>query len=347
MSRRSLATAIAVPLLVGLWVAAALLPVPYVTYHPGSTTDMLSEMGGKERIQVSGHPAYYDDESGALRMTTVSVTPPQEDVSIFEALTAWVSKEEAVEPYLAVYDKGETDKQSDTEGAVDMVSSQDAAIVVALDQLGYHLTPHVQVTDVVAGAPADGRLRQGDRVLEVNGTKVTSTKNVVDAADTGKPMTIVVRRDGKRETVRVTPRKTADGPRIGISVGPAYDFPFDVTVLIDPRIGGPSAGLMFSLAIYDTLTPGPLTGGHDIAGTGEIRPDGTVAPIGGIAQKVVGARDAGAQLFLVPDANCAEALGAPRGDMRLVRVKTMPDALASIQNFVKDPDATLPSCEKE
>ena len=126
MSRRTLATVIAVPLLVGLWVAAALVPVPYVTYHPGSTTDMLSETGGQERIQVAGHRAYYDD-NGSLRMTTVSVTPPQDDVSIFEALTAWVSDEEAVEPYDAVYDKGETDKQSDTEGAVDMVSSQDAA----------------------------------------------------------------------------------------------------------------------------------------------------------------------------------------------------------------------------
>ena len=138
MSRRSLATVIAVPLLVGLWVAAALVPVPYVTYHPGSTTDMLSETGGQERIQVVGHQAYYDDD-GSLRMTTVSVTPPQDDVSIFEALTAWVSDEEAVEPYDAVYDQGETDKQSDTEGAVDMVSSQDAAIAVALTQLGYDL----------------------------------------------------------------------------------------------------------------------------------------------------------------------------------------------------------------
>lgn len=346
MSRRSLATAIAVPLLVGLWVAAALVPVPYVTYHPGSTTDMLSETGGKERIQVSGHQAYYDDE-GALRMTTVSVSPPQDDVSIFEALTAWASDEEAVEPYNAVYTPGETDKDSDQEGAVDMVSSQDAAIAVALTQLGYKLTPYVGVQQVTPGMPADGKLEVGDRVLRVNGTKVDSSTAVVNAAKTGDPMTIVVQRDGKRKVVGLTPERTKDGPRIGVSVGPAYDFPFDVSVLIDPRIGGPSAGLMFSLAIYDTLTPGSLTKGHDIAGTGEITPDGTVGPIGGIAQKVVGARDAGAQLFLVPDANCEAALGAPRGDMRLVRVKTMPDALKSIQTWVEDPKADLPSCEKE
>ena len=162
MSRRTLATVIAVPLLVGLWVAAALVPVPYVTYHPGSTTDMLSETGGQERIQVAGHPAYYDDH-GSLRMTTVSVTPPQDDVSIFEALTAWVSNEEAVEPYDAVYDKGETDKQSNTEGAVDMVSSQDAATAVALTQLGYDLKTTVKIQEVVPGrdVPVAGRARPG------------------------------------------------------------------------------------------------------------------------------------------------------------------------------------------
>ena len=83
---------------------------------------------------------------------------------------------------------------------------------------------------------------------------------------------------------------------------------------------------MFSLAIYDTLTPGSLTGGREIAGTGEIDADGTVGPIGGIQQKIVGARDDGAQLFLVPTDNCAEALGADNGDMRLVQAETFDEA---------------------
>jgi PDZ domain-containing protein len=344
MSRRSLAIAIAVPLLVGLWVSAALVPVPYVTYHPGSTTDMLSETGGQERIQVSGHQAFYDD--GALRMTTVSVTPPEDDVSIFEALTAWVSDEEAVEPYFAVYDENETDRDSDVEGAVDMVSSQDAAIAVALTELGYDLRTHVAVKEVLPDMPADGVLETGDRVLRVNGDRAGTSADVVKAAATGETVNLVVLRDEKRRRVELTPRETRDGPRIGISVGAAYDFPFDVSVLVDPQIGGPSAGLMFSLAIYDTLTPGSLTDGHDVAGTGEIAPDGRVGPIGGIAQKVVGARDAGTELFLVPAANCEQALGAPRGDVRLVRVKTMPDALKSIKAWVADPDADLPSCEE-
>jgi PDZ domain-containing protein len=347
MTRRSLATAIAVPLLVGLWVAAALVPVPYVSYRPGSTTDMLAETQGQERIQVSGHQAYYDDDGGSLRMTTVSVTPPERDVSIFEALGAWLSDEQAVEPYLAVYDRGETDQQSDTEGEVDMVSSQDAAIAVALTELGYDLETHLAILAVEPDMPADGKLEQGDEVLSVNGVEVTDAGQVGEAVRQGGDVDLVVRRDGKRREVTISPKDTADGPRIGVQVGPTYDFPFDVTVLIDPRIGGPSAGLMFSLAIYDTLTPGPLTGGHDIAGTGEIRADGTVVPIGGIAQKVVGARNAGTDLFLVPSPNCEEALGAPRGDMRLVRVKTFEDALSSVKAWVDDPKADLPSCEEE
>ena len=118
----------------------------------------------------------------------------------------------------------------------------------------------------------------------------------------------------------VTPESTTTATkRIGITIGPAYDFPFSVEVTVDPDIGGPSAGLMFSLAIYDTLTPGSLTGDDVVAGTGTIDVDGTVGPIGGIQQKIVGAREAGAELFLVPADNCEDAQGARNGDMRLVR----------------------------
>jgi PDZ domain-containing protein len=113
---------------------------------------------------------------------------------------------------------------------------------------------------------------------------------------------------------------------------------------IDPDIGGPSAGLMFSLGIYDRLTEGSLTGGSTIAGTGEIRASGKVIPIGGIDQKIAGAREAGAELFLVPAANCKDASDASNGDMRLVKVKTMHDALTSVQAWTDDHGADLPSC---
>jgi PDZ domain-containing protein len=126
----------------------------------------------------------------------------------------------------------------------------------------------------------------------------------------------------------------------------AYEFPIDVTVNIGDNIGGPSAGLLFSLAIYDTLTPGSLTGDQVVAGTGTIDEKGKVGPIGGIQQKIVGARDDGAVLFLVPPDNCDDALGARNGDMRLVKAVTMHAAAQAIEKWVKDPDAKLPTCAR-
>jgi PDZ domain-containing protein len=135
--------------------------------------------------------------------------------------------------------------------------------------------------------------------------------------------------------------------RVGIVVGPSYEFPFDVSLNIDDRIGGPSAGLIFSLAVYDTLTPGSLTGGTAVAGTGTIAEDGTVGPIGGIQQKIIAAADSGAELFLVPPGNCesAAALGLDEEEMRLVKAPTMSSAVTSIKTYVEEPDAPLPSCE--
>jgi Lon-like protease len=103
---------------------------------------------------------------------------------------------------------------------------------------------------------------------------------------------------------------------------------------------------MFALGIYDVLTPGSLTDGKVIAGTGEIDAAGKVAPIGGIRQKLVGAQDDGAELFLVPADNCAEALKGnyDPDKMRLVKVSTMEQALGEVQDWVKDPDAKLARC---
>jgi Lon-like protease len=216
--------------------------------------------------------------------------------------------------------------------------------------MGYDATEPV-VAAVGDGTPADGELEVGDVILAVDGTGVMSADDVVGevtSAEAGEPVRFTVRRDGDRTTVPVTPEDVDGTPQVGISVGTQakQDLPVDVTVNIDPAIGGPSAGLMFSLGIYDTLTPGSLTDGATIAGTGTIDSAGAVGPIGGIQQKVVGARDAGAKLFLVPPDNCEDALGAPNEDMRLVRADTMHDARLAIEAWVKDPDADLPSCEE-
>ena len=345
MTQRTVAGLLALPLLIGLWVAAAFEPLPYVTYEPGVTIDVRGAEAGKEIIEGDGHPAYRDH--GQLRMTTVYVSQPKADNNLFELMHDWVSDEDAVYPYEAVYSRDETVEDNRRQGAAEMTTSQDAATAVALAELGYHVTT-VVVADVTEGAPADGRLEKNDEILEVDGAEVDSAQDVVDAvldSSAGQPVRFVVRRDGQRREVAVTPVQKDGDPQVGIRLGSQHDFPFDVRVNIDPSIGGPSAGLMFSLGIYDTLTPGSLTGGRTIAGTGTVADSGDVGPIGGIQQKIVGARDAGAGLFLVPPANCDEAIGAPNGDMRLVKATTMHSAREAIEAWAEDPDADLPSCE--
>ena len=346
MTQRTLAGLLAVPALVLLWLAAALLPVPFVTYSPGLTVDVLGDEDGQEIIQVQGHRTYRDD--GQLRMTTVYVTQPDSDVSLFSALGAWLDDEEAVYPYDSVYGPDETAEDADLKSSVQMVSSQDSAVAAALQEMGVDVTPVVEVLNVDGDMPAGGKLRLRDVVVAVDGTPVEEPQDVADLvgkADAGDPVTFTVERGGERTEVVVRPEATPDGPKVGILPGPGYQFPFSVDVRIPDRIGGPSAGLMFSLAIYDTLTPGSLTGSRSVAGTGTITADGQVGPIGGIQQKIVGAEEDGAELFLVPADNCADALGAPVEDIRLVRADTLHDARLALETWADDPGADLPRCE--
>ncbi len=346
MSHRTRAGLLALSLLAVLWGTAAFVPLPYVTYYPGPTVDILGESDGDETVQVTGHKAYYDD--GELRMTTVYVSQPEDDVSLPELLRAYFDPDAAVWPRSSIYAPDETDETNDRESAVAMVSSQDTAIAAALTELGEDIDPIVEVLDVTPGLPAEGRLKVRDVLLEVGGITITEAQDVVDAVDraeAGEPIPFVVRRGEKRVRVEVTPEQVGNDLRVGITPGVGFDFPFRVSVNISDNIGGPSAGLMMSLAIFDTLTPGSITDGADIAGTGTITPAGRVGPIGGIQQKIAAARDAGAELFFVPADNCDGIGGVDPGDMRLARATTMHRAVETLSDWVADHDAPLPSCE--
>lgn len=348
MTQRTWAGLLAVPLLIALWVIALISPLPFVTYQPGLTVDVLGAPDGKEIIQVDGRKTYRDD--GELRLTTVYVTRPESKVNLLQLMEGWISTDDAVYPRRIVYPPGETDAASEREGALEMVGSQDAAVAVALTELGVDYDQAVKILTVDPEAPAKGVLRPGDLVLRVGDTKVTTTTEVEDAvkaAGSGQPLDLRIERDGAERTVTVTPEEIDGQTRVGITLLPSYRFPFQVSVGIDDQIGGPSAGLMFSLGIYDTLTPGSLTDGEVIAGTGTIAPNGKVGPIGGIQQKIAAARETGARLFLVPPANCREALAVSSGDMQLVRAATMHDAVEALETWADNPEADLPSCESE
>ena len=350
MTRRTTASLLAVGLLFVLVVMAARLSVPYVTVSPGPTVDVLGEERGKPIVTVDGRRTY--DTSGELRLTTVSVTNPDAELSLLEAMWAWMREDQDVLPVEVMYPKDSTAEQERAQSAAQMVSSQDTAVAVALTELGYELTTHAEVTGVSPGGPSEGKLKPRDRIESIDDRPVTEVEGLLETLDEVRPgeaVEIGVRRGGERRTFEITTEAADDEPDravIGILVGTGYQFPFDVRVGIDESIGGPSAGLVFALSVYDTLTPGSLTGGAVVAGTGTIAPDGSVGPIGGIREKIIGAVDAGAKLFLVPPDNCETALTAPVDPetIRLVRAETMKSAVAALETYAQDPTAELPRC---
>lgn len=344
MTRRTLTLVSAGLVLVALVCVAALRPVPYVTMRPGPVQDTLAEVDGREVVAIGDQKIY--PTKGQLDLTTVSVTSPDANLSLGEAVSAWLDPDKAVLPRDVIYPPSQSVEEAQQRSSVEMTSSQDAAAVAALTELGYDLTFDVTVVEVIEDAPAQGHLREADVIVAVDGQEVTEASEVAEllqAVEPGTESTLTVRRDGERTEV-VTPTAAApddpDRTIVGIQIADEPELPFEVNIELGNQIGGPSAGLMFSLAIIDKLTPGALTGGLHIAGTGEISPDGEVGPIGGIQQKVAGANEAGADAFLVPAQNCPEAVQADDAEeINLVRVATLDEARTAIESLADDPDA--------
>lgn len=327
-------------------------PVPYVTFSPGPTVNVLGDSGDEPIIEVEGRRSYRDD--GALRLVTVVPSGPGNRVDLVSLLRGWVDPAVDVLPYDSVYQPQDTRDSVRQQSAAQMSGSQENAVAAALGALGVRYDIGVGVSQVDPDGPAAGRLEPGDQVLRVGGRSVSTTQGLVDAVRSrpvGSEVDFTVRRDGRTQREQVTTVAAPggqDGSAVLVGISPCcYDFPVDVRLNLADNIGGPSAGMMFALGIYDVLTPGSLTDGEVVAGTGEIDPEGNVGPIGGIRQKLVGAQSDGARLFLVPGDNCAEAL---TGDydpdrMRLVRADTLDQAISDVKAWVADPDADLPSCE--
>jgi PDZ domain-containing protein len=286
--------------------------------------------------------------SGSLNFTTVSVTRADAKVSLLQALSSFFSPDDAVVPKSAVYPHNETAKEATQQSAAQLASSKDASRVAALRAAGYTVRESTRVASVADDGPAHGKIKADDVIVAVDGRKVTTSVSAVKAISGHKPgdeVQIQVRRGGATRTLAITTRadeQDAKVARIGVTVAPRYSFPFEVNNNIGDQIGGPSAGSMFALAIYDKLTPGDLTGGASIAGTGEITADGTIGPIGGVQQKIAGAKAAGATLFLVPADNCAEARKSD--GIQLVKTTTLDDAISSLESLAKNPKAKVPTC---
>ncbi|RLV50907.1 PDZ domain-containing protein [Nocardioides mangrovicus] len=350
MSRRTTASVVGFVLLVGCLLAAAVVPLPYTIYSPGPTVNLLGKSDKREIIAVSGAKTYRD--GGDLRLLTVVPTGPDDTVSLLGALSAWVRPDQAVYRKSDIYATDQTSDSVEEQGQVDMVDSQDSAVAAALTQLGYTFTTSVQVLGIQRGGPGDGALEVHDQLVSVNGTAVSDIAGAVkdiQAVKPGSRVRLVVRRSGKTQTLRVrTVASQADKTKsaLEVTIGVGYDFPIDVDVRVGDNIGGPSAGMMIAMTVYDTLTPGSLTKGADVAGTGTIDAKGQVGGIGGIQQKLVAAQRAGARLFLAPADNCDEVRGGPYDSerMRVVKVSTLKGAIADVKAWTSDHDAKLPAC---
>lgn len=336
--------------------ALALWPTSYVIQQPGPVFNTLGtvEIDDKEvpMITVKGATTY--ETSGALDMLTVqAVGNPEQRPNWFEITLAWLNPSKTVVPLEAVFPVGETTEQRDAENAALMVDSQQDAVAAALTTLGYDFPAQLTVGQVADGAPADGQLKVEDEIISVNDVPVTdlaSLRAAIAENGTETPALFGIVRDGVPMTIPLTPTPAtaADGTQtgvIGIATKMVYDFPIDVTIQLD-NVGGPSAGMMFALGIVDKLTEGELNGGADVAGTGTIDAEGAVGAIGGIRQKLFGAKDAGAEYFLAPETNCNEVVGHVPDGIQVFSVATLDDAVTVLDAIADESGLDeLPTCE--
>ncbi|MEU7764280.1 PDZ domain-containing protein [Nocardia sp. NPDC049190] len=331
MNRRILTLVAALIPVVVLGVVGSVLTVPFVALGPGPTFNTLGEVDGKQVVDVQG--AQVDPTTGHLNMTTVSV---RDKLSIFEAFGFWASGQHGLVPRAEVYPPGVSREEIDKSNQQDFKDSEGNAEVAALHYL--KLPTVVLLRKVSDDGPANEVLRAGDELVSINGAPMTTPQDVVttvSAQAPGTPLTVVYRRDTAEQTATITLGTRPGDPTkgyLGVTPGEGARPPMQVDFNL-ADIGGPSAGLMFSLALIDKLTPGELDGGRFVAGTGTIDQDGKVGPIGGIQYKMMAARDAGAETFLVPAANCNEAKSRIPAGLRLVRVENLTGALQSLNEI--------------
>jgi PDZ domain-containing protein len=343
MSRRSLTLLLAAAGTIVAIAVGVFVPVPYVILGPGPTLNTLGESGGKPLITISGHMTY--PTSGHLNMVTVSYEGgPGDNLNIFTALAAWLNPHEAVVPESELFPAGQTAQQSQQQDTVEMTDSQQTATAAALTQLHIPFTTEVEVVQAEQGYPAYGVLKSGDVITAVDGKQVASAnglQQLIYGHPAGSKLAVTIERQGQTEQVEVGTKESGGHPVMGVEITGEYKFPFTVNISVGD-IGGPSAGMMFALGIIDKLTGLNLTGGRFIAGTGEITASGQVEAIGGIQQKMVGARDAGATIFLTPASNCSDTTGAVPAGLRLVKVSTLSQAVTYLEDIKAG--KPVPSC---
>ncbi len=339
-SRARVLTVSGISLLVLLGVAF-LLPVPFVKLAPGPTFNVIGNVDDRPVISIEGTTTY--PTTGQLDMLTVLESGgPRGGLTFVDAIASWFDSSDAVLPRELVYPDDVSGEEVKRRQASLFSTSESDAIGAALNYLKIPVGTELVVTSVTSESPADGLLEAKDNIISIDAKPVTLPKEVSDAVQAkpiGTAFDFEVKRtvDGTTQTKHVSVTSAANPddaakPYLGIGVGVYYvpDFTIDFTL---KDVGGPSAGLMFTLGLIDKLSPEDLAKGRHVAGTGTIAPDGTVGPIGGIRQKLAGARNKGAELFLMPAVHCAEADGHVPDGLTVAAISTLDEAVTAIDTW--------------
>lgn len=303
------------------------IELPYLAYSVGPVSDAADSV-------VAEEVDFYPPEGELLMLTVVT-----QDVNIFEALIAGADPTVDLVRKQAVRRVGESDEEYRNRVLQQMSDSNYRSVAVALGYLGYELVPtEVVINDIVPEVPAADVLELGDTVTAVNGAVITSVDDfppALEGLEVGDVIDLTVQRPGGPVDLQVELAEREDEPgvpMIGIVLGELTEPPFPIAIQAGD-VGGPSAGMMHTIAIIDSLTEGELTGGRVIAGTGTIDMDGNVGNIGGIRQKVVAAEAAGADYILVPQGNYDSALTAERDSIEIIPIATLDEAIGFLEGL--------------
>jgi PDZ domain-containing protein len=350
------AASLAGGLVVAVVLLAAFVQIPYFSLAPGEARETAP------LVSVQGEATY---DTGQILFLTISL----KHVTLLQGAAGWADPDTQVVPEHVILGDGTTEEENRQANQVAMANSKDEAQVVALSRLGYELHPTgtgAFVTDITAGTPAEEALSVGDTLVAVDGQPISfpaDLGDLISAHTGGDEVTLTVETDADDGTRSSREEQVAlarcgdiddcaenrpdepDSAFLGVATE-ARDFdpglPFQVGI-DSGAVGGPSAGLAFTLTLLDVLTPGDLTGGHRVAVTGTIEDGGVVGPVGGVVQKAAAAAAAGAEVMLVPRDEEPDATTHSHG-MQVIAVDDLDDALIALEDLGGDPlpDAARP-----
>jgi PDZ domain-containing protein len=317
------------------------LPIPYYAISPGEIRSA--------QPHLDGDGPSFPDEEGEVSFATVSL----QQVTPLGALAGWLDPTTDVKPEDEVLIGGSSEENRQVNAQL-MDDSKTSAEVAAFAALGCDVLSGTgaAIAEIQEGLPADGVLAVGDTITAADGVPIEVGSDlglVIDDADPGDALTLTVEdEDGVSREEEVVLAENPDDPdeaRLGVVLGTRdleVDLPFEVEI-DSGQVGGPSAGLAFTLALLDEMTAGSLTGGQNITATGTIDARGQVGPVGGVTQKTAAVRRAGDTLFLVPPDELEEAEAAAGDDLDVVAVTTLDEALAVLAERGGDVDAITDS----